>query len=274
MAIIFFSTIISCKSDDSPTPPVVIVEPEPEPVIDENFDNLVWSDDFNDDGAPDSGKWAFELGDGCPNLCGWGNQEAQYYTDRPENIVIENGVLKIIAKRESLGGSSFTSARIKTQGKFEFTYGKIEVRAKLPFGDGTWPAIWMLGSNINSVGWPRCGEMDIMEHAGKNLGKISSAIHTVSSSGNTVNKGEITVSNVESEFHIYGLRWTREKLEFSVDGNVYYTYNPASKNVETWPFTEKQFLLLNVAMGGTFGGNIDSNFTESSMEIDYVKVYQ
>jgi len=145
---------------------------------------LVWADEFNTNGSPDTTKWGYDLGAG-----GWGNNESQYYTDRAENVIVKDGFLKITAKKEDYQGSQYTSARMLTAGKFDFKYGKVEVRAKLPEGGGTWPAIWMLGSNINSVGWPACGETDIMEHAGNRQGAVSSAMHTTSSSGNTVNHG-------------------------------------------------------------------------------------
>jgi len=236
--------------------------------------NLVWSDEFDSNGSPDTTKWNYDIGDGCPNLCGWGNTESQYYTNRTDNVIIEDGILKIIAKKEDYQGSEYTSARMKTQGEFDFKYGKVEIRAKLPEGGGTWPALWMLGSNITSVGWPACGEIDIMEHKGNVPGTVSSAIHTPSSFGNTINKGTQFVSDVTTEFHIYSVNWTSEKIEFSIDDVVYYTYNPSVKDDATWPFEANQFIILNVAMGGTFGGTIDPNFTEGIMEIDYLRVYQ
>ncbi len=236
--------------------------------------NLVWSDEFNSNGSPDTNKWNYDIGNGCPNICGWGNSELQYYTSRPDNVIIEGGILKINAKREDYSGYEYTSTRMKTQGKFDFKYGKIEIRAKLPEGGGTWPAIWMLGSNITSVGWPDCGEIDIMEHRGNDQGNASSAIHTPSSYGNTINKGSRYISDVSTEFHVYATNWTSEKIEFSIDDIIHYTYNPSIKDSNTWPFDANQFIILNVAMGGTFGGSIESGFTESTMEIDYIRVYQ
>ncbi|NQV77952.1 MAG: glycoside hydrolase family 16 protein [Lutibacter sp.] len=230
---------------------------------------LVWADEFDFDGSPCSDNWTYDLGAG-----GWGNGEAQNYTNRVENVIVKGGFLKITAKKEVYQNSQYTSTRMLSMGKFDFTYGKVEVRAKLPSGKGTWPAIWMLGANFKTVGWPTCGEIDIMEHAGNRQGTISSAMHTPSSHGNTSNVGSQTLADVSTAFHIYAVEWTSEKMTFSVDGVVHYTYNPATKNSSTWPFNDKQFLILNVAMGGSFGGGIDAAFIESSMEIDYVRVYQ
>ena len=234
------------------------------------FDNLVWSDEFNTDGSPDDTKWAYNIGTGSN---GWGNGEKQYYTDRSENVKVEGGFLKIIAKKENYEGSSYTSSRLLTQGKFDFTYGKVEVRAKLPFGEGTWPAIWMLGSNISTVSWPACGEIDIMEHWGHNQNVVQSAMHTPSSYGNTTNHGSQTIDDVSTAFHVYTVEWDDYEIVFAVDGVVHYTYNPASKNDETWPYYANQFIILNVAMGSSWF-DIDPNFETSSMEIDYVRVYQ
>jgi len=230
---------------------------------------LVWADEFNTNGSPDNTKWGYDLGAG-----GWGNNESEYYTDRSENVIVEGGFLKITAKKEDYQGSQYTSARILTAGKFDFKYGKIEVKAKLPGGGGTWPAIWMLGASINDVGWPASGEIDIMEHAGNRQGTIQSALHTPSSSGDTTNRGSQMISTVSTEFHVYSVEWTSDYMKFSVDGVVHYTYNPPSKNSSTWPFDANQFIILNVAMGGSFGGVIDPAFTSSTMEVDYVRVYQ
>lgn len=232
---------------------------------------LVWSDEFDGEGAPNSTFWSYNVGTGQN---GWGNGEAQFYTDRRDNSVLSDGTLKITAKRESFSGAAFTSARLVTEDKFEFTYGKIEVRAKLPSGGGTWPAIWLLGADYETNIWPAAGEMDIMEHVGNNQDIIQAAVHTPSSFGDTQNKADIRVNGVSEEFHTYELTWTADALEFGVDGNVYYTYNPTTKNADTYPFNKDFFLILNVAMGGSFGGEIDNSFTEGTMEIDYVRVYQ
>jgi len=248
----------------------------------------VWADEFGEDGSTDVSeidgtKWFHQTI--IPNGYNWYNEELQHYTDRTDNSYVSNGTLKIVAKRESYTDQGhtkmFTSARLNS--KFAFTYGIVEVRAKLPTGVGTWPAIWTLGKNINERGaywqqqgygttnWPACGEIDIMEHWGKNQNHVSSAMHTPSSSGGTINYGGQTISTASTEFHIYKLVWTPEKMEFSVDGNIHYTYNPSSKNDQTWPFDKDQFLLLNIAIEK---GTQDTNFSESAMEIDYVRVYQ
>ncbi|MBJ6368442.1 glycoside hydrolase family 16 protein [Snuella sedimenti] len=236
---------------------------------------LVWSDEFDVNGEPDDSKWGYDLGNGCPNLCGWGNGEKQYYTNRPENVKVEDGVLKITAKMEAYQGFNYTSARLLTKDKYEFTYGKVEVKAKLPSGSGTWPAIWMLGANIDTVGWPACGEIDIMEHWGHNPKIVSSATHTPACSGGCsgTKVGETTVNDFSSGFHVYGLEWTEDALHFSLDGTILYTYKPDVKDSNTWPYTKPQFLILNIAMGGNWF-TIDENFTESTMEIDYIKIYQ
>ena len=232
--------------------------------------NLIWSDEFNYTGSPESSKWNYNIGRGDN---GWGNGELQYYTNRTSNVIVEGGFLKITAKKESYEGAEYTSTRMLTQGKFDFKYGKVEVRAKLPIGEGTWPAIWMLGSNISTVSWPACGEIDIMEHWGHNHGTVQSALHTPSSFGSTQNHGAQNLTDVSTEFHVYSLEWTSEKMIFAVDGVEHYTYNPSTKNSSTWPFDAKQFLILNVAMGSSWF-SIDPNFVSSTMEIDYVRVYQ
>ncbi|WP_321516818.1 family 16 glycosylhydrolase [Marinifilum fragile] len=234
--------------------------------IDVEYTNLVWSDEFDTDGAPDAVKWDYDLGAG-----GWGNNESQTYTNDAANVSISNGILKITAKAD---GGSYTSARLKTQDKFEFTYGRVDVRAKLPTGGGTWPAIWMLGANFPDAGWPACGEIDIMEGMGNNPGHIQCALHTPSSSGATENMESTTVADASEEFHVYSVNWSENQITFLIDDEVYYTYAPEDKNADNWPYNADQFLIMNVAMGGSLGGTIDPAFVESSMEIDYVRVYQ
>jgi hypothetical protein len=234
------------------------------------YTNLVWEDDFNTAGAPDSTKWTYDLGttDIFGNV-GWGNQEAQSYTDNAENVIVENGSLKITAKKE---GGDYTSARIKTQGLYDFTYGRVEVRAKLPSAQGTWPAIWMLGSNHPTVGWPSSGEVDIMEQRGNDKSYVEGTCHWYNTAGaNNASYGENTpIENPSTEFHLYTLEWTEDAIKIFLDDVQYYEL-PNSVDL---PFNGNFYLILNVAMGGTNGGNIDPAFTEDTMEIDYVKVFQ
>ena len=252
---------------------------------------LVWSDEFDDDGTTylsgvdnpiDDSKWFHQTI--LPNGWGWYNNEQQHYTNRIQNSYVSDGTLKIVAKKETFNDQGhtkqYTSARLNS--KFAFTYGVVEIRAKLPTGVGTWPAIWTLGKNINengaywqqqgfgTVSWPACGEIDIMEHWGNNQNYVQSAMHTPSSHGATVNHGGRTISTVSSEFHVYKLEWTADKMIFSVDDVEHYTYNPTAKNSDTWPFNSDQYLLLNVAIQES----IASSFTSSAMEIDYIRVYQ
>jgi beta-glucanase (GH16 family) len=225
---------------------------------------LVWSDEFNTDGAPDNSKWGYDLGAG-----GWGNNEPQYYTNRPENVIVENGVLKIKTIKESYNGSNYTSARILTKDKFSFKYGKVEFRAKLPSGGGTWPALWMLGDNISTVNWPACGEIDVMEHIGNELNKIHGSLHSPGRSGNTPDTGIVTIANASTEFHVYTADWSASSIKFYVDNQLYYTF----VNSASVPFNHNFFLIINCAIGGNFGGAINPNFTSSTFEIDYVRVY-
>lgn len=246
-----------------------------------DFDYLVWSDEFDSSGAIDTSKWFHQTL--LPNGNSWYNNEIQHYTNRTENTFESDGTMKLVAKKETFTDQGvtkeYTSARLNS--KFAFTYGKVEVRAKLPSGIGTWPAIWTLGKNIIEPGaywtnefgttpWPACGEIDIMEHWGNNQNFVQSAMHTPSSHGGTINKGGQIIPTASTEFHLYTLVWTEDQMTFSVDGNIHYIYNPEVKNADTWPFDDPQYLLLNFAIQP----DIDPNFTEDSMEIDYVRIYQ
>jgi len=235
-----------------------------------NFDTLIWADEFDVDGGVNPSNWSFDLGDGCPQNCGWGNNEQQTYTDRPENIVVENGMLKITAIRENLDGKQFTSARIKTKDKVEFMYGRVEMRAKLPSGGGTWPAFWMLGADIDTNPWPGAGEIDIMEHVGNQQNTIFSTLHFPGNSGGNGVSNSTIVPGVSDSFHIYEVEWTPNEIKFFVDDVNYHTF----PNNLTVPFNKDFFMLLNVAMGGNFGGAIDGAFTQSTYEIDYIRVFQ
>lgn len=231
---------------------------------------LIWSDEFNDTSICEE-NWLFETIP--PNNGSWFNNEQQYYTSRPSNATIENGALKIIAKKESYRGKEYTSARMTTQNLFEFQYGKVQIRAKLPQGQGTWPALWMLGSNIDAVGWPNCGEIDIMEHGDRQPGLISSTVHIPSGEPGISSylSGVKQIQNESSEFHVYEVIWSEESIVFSVDDEIHHSYTVTSD----MPFHQNFFLIFNVAMGGDFvQNNIDSNFVSAEMVIDYIRVYQ
>lgn len=255
--------------------------------LDVIYNDLVWSDEFDTNGAVNSTKWHHQTQ--IPPGGNWYNGEVQHYTNRLDNSFVSNGNLHIVAKRETFTDQNvtklFTSARLNS--KFAFTYGRVDIRAKAPNAQGTWPALWLLGRNINEDGgffdavygntnWPACGEIDIMEHGifpNQPLNYIGAAIHTPSSFGNTINKGGIQASDIAQNYHVYSMNWSPNQITFLLDGVAYYTYNPAIKNASTWPFNAEQYLLLNIAMGG-FAGSIPANYTQTSMIIDYVRVYQ
>jgi beta-glucanase (GH16 family) len=235
---------------------------------------LVWSDEFDKDGLPDAAKWNYEEGFVR-------NQEAQYYTRaRAENARVERGVLVIEARKERFPNpryeadsrswqrnrefAEYTSASLTTEGKAAWRYGRIEVRAKLPTGRGTWPAIWMLGVNRREVGWPRCGEIDIIHTEAYNHVKKT-------------NKGNrIRIEKPYADFHVYALEWTAERMDFFVDDQKYFTFENEKTGTAAWPFDQPFYLILNVAIGGAWGGQkgIDDSIFPQRMEVDYVRVYE
>ncbi len=239
---------------------------------------LVWSDEFDGStgDSPDPNNWNFEIGTGEN---GWGNQELQYYTDRPENVSLDGeGNLVITAIQESYQGSSYTSARITTQGKVEQRYGRIEARLKTPFSQGLWPAFWMLGTDIETVSWPQCGEIDIMELRGQEPSKIGGAIHGPGySGGNPISQEfELEEGRFDTEFHVFAVEWGPGFIDYFVDDFLYQQLTPASIPSGTeWVFDKEFFILLNVAVGGGYVGppNSSSRFPQT-MTVDYVRLYQ
>ncbi|MBE0651772.1 MAG: glycoside hydrolase family 16 protein [Bacteroidales bacterium] len=233
---------------------------------------MVWHDEFNEKSL-DTTQWNYVI-----NGNGGGNNELQYYTNSPENVYLKDGHLYIVALKKSYKGKLYTSARIDTKGKEDFKYGRFEMRAKIPVGRGTWPAFWLLGQDIGKVGWPACGEVDIMEEVGFDPLWNHGSIHTPSSYGSTVNTSKIKVPDSHSKFHIYGVTWTPNKISFFIDNpeKPYYTYNPKIKNASTWPFNKPLFIILNLAIGGNWGGKmgIDNSTFPTTMEVDYVRVFQ
>ena len=235
---------------------------------------LVWSDEFNYKGLPDSTKWGFDVGGN-----GWGNNEAQFYTKADtNNAIVGKGFLSIIARKEKYENKEYTSARMITKGKADWSFGRVDIRAKLPKGRGTWPAGWMLGSNINTVGWPQCGEVDVMEHVGYDPDTIVGSIHSTSYNHvkGTQKTKRIFIKNPYTEFHIYGCEWNTEKMVFLLDGMPYLTVPNEHKTEKEWPFNNPMFVILNVAVGGNWGGKkgIDESIFPVRMEVDYVRVFQ
>lgn len=233
---------------------------------------LVWSDEFNDAGPPDTAKWGYEEGFVR-------NRERQFYTrNRNENARVENGMLVIEARKEKFEGADYTSASLITRGKAAWRFGRIEVKAKLPQGRGTWPAIWMLGTNYGEVRWPDCGEIDIMEYVGFKPDTIHANIHCekynhVKGTG----KGStIRVENPHEDFHLYVVEWYEDRMDFFIDGNKYFTYANEGTGEATWPFDQPFYLIINLAIGGTWGGQqgIDDTLFPHQYKIDYVRVYQ
>ena len=240
---------------------------------------LVWSDEFDRAGAPDSSKWNYDIGDGCPDNCGWGNNELQFYTNDPANARIEDGFLIIEARKDSIGNKAFTSAKVVSRGKGDWLYVRLEIRAKLPKGVGTWPAIWMLPTDWKYGGWPTSGEIDIMEHVGYDPGVVHGTIHSelYNHMKQTQKEGKITIADAQDTFHVYAVDWQKDRMDFYVDDRLYHTVlrNPGDDH-RGWPFDQRFYLIMNIAVGGNWGGakGVDPDIWPQKLEIDYVRVYQ
>ena len=254
------------------------------------LNNLVMSDEFDVDGAPDSNMWGYDVGDGTnEGIPGWGNNELQYYTDRPENVTVENGVLIITAKEESFEGKGYTSARLTSQDLFEQQYGRFEARIRVPFGKGYWPAFWLLGVPKTITvddeevleEWPAIGEIDIMEYLGDEPTNVFGTLHGPGFSGAESISKEFTLENdrFDTGFHVFGIEWSPTSVNFYVDGNIYQTLTREDVAEETdgegeWVFDRPFYIILNVAIGGNLPGNPTENAVfPQSMIVDYVRVY-
>jgi len=273
--------VITCSSNNTDLSNPMEAPTQTPYLIGEDL-SLIWSDEFDYEGSPDIDKWHHQTIP--PNNGSWWNGELQHYTDRLENSYVNNGTLKIKAKKEQYEfdgfSKSYTSARLNS--KFSFRYGRIDVRAKLPKGSGTWPAIWTLGANINEignyfgtqfgdVGWPACGEIDIMEQNGWDKNSVIGHLHWEDNSGQYKNKGDTkSIENSYDEFHTYSLVWDSSKISILLDDNTFFSMTNTSNN----PYDNDHYLLLNIAVGGNLGGDVPSNFSEEIMEIDYVRIYQ
>lgn len=234
---------------------------------------MIWSDEFETDGLPDPLKWSYDVGDH-----GWGNNELQYYSKEDlRNSRVENGILIIEAIKDTTQPKGYTSARLVTKGKAAWKYGYIEVKAKLPEGVGTWPAIWMLPEVNNYGGWPKSGEIDIMEHVGYDPGKVHGTVHTeaFNHSIGTQKGAQLMVSDFQDEFHVYAIDWKKDKIDFFIDGQKYFTFENTGDGSKAWPFDHPFHLILNIAVGGNWGGaqGVDADIWPQRLEVDYIRVF-
>lgn len=234
---------------------------------------IIWSDEFDYDGLPNSAKWSYDVGDH-----GWGNNELQYYSkENLKNARVENGILIIEAHANTSHPKGYTSARLVSKEKAAWKYAYIEVKAKLPEGLGTWPAIWMLPEENTYGGWPKSGEIDIMEHVGFDPGRVHGTVHTeaFNHSIGTQKGAQLQVDDFQSEFHIYAIDWREDMIDFFIDGVKYFTFENTGNGPKEWPFDHPFHLILNIAVGGNWGGSkgVDANIWPQRMEVDYVRVF-
>lgn len=264
---------ISCTTPEEPQA-VVVVNNTPT-VAKYSIDKTpIWQDEFDYEGLPDPKKWDYDIGGS-----GWGNQEKQFYTKEKKNARVENGKLIIEAHKEKYDNNNYTSARLVTKGKGDFLYGRFEFKAKLPKGIGTWPAAWMLATNqvYGSQYWPDNGEIDVIEHVGFDQDRIHGNIHTKAFNHSIgTNKGNsMVLKGVSDEFHVYACEWYPDKITIELDGKTYFTFSNSNNGWQEWPFDKNFYLILNIAVGGSWGGQkgIDDNIFPQRMEVDYVRVY-
>ncbi|MDN3664824.1 glycoside hydrolase family 16 protein [Algibacter miyuki] len=238
-----------------------------------NFNEITMQDEFDTDDVIDTSIWGFNIGTGTN---GWGNNELQYYTDRTENASVQNGMLLITARKEDYQGSGYTSARLLTQNKFDQTYGRFEARIKVPYGQGMWPAFWLLGADVDEVGWPQCGEIDIMENRGNEPTLVSGTVHGPGYSGGESISKSYTLTNdrYDTGFHIFGIEWGPEYINYYIDDVLYNQITPEDVTGE-WVFDHPFFIIINLAIGGDYGGapTAETVFPQS-MLVDYVRVYK
>lgn len=265
--VLALSTVLACGGDSA----AARAPQAPTPVSGSGAWTLVFADEFDTAGPLDPARWGYELGY-------IRNSEKQFYTSRPENVRSEGGNLVIEGRKEAYQGYGYTSASINTQGKFEFTYGRVEVRAKLPAGTGAWPAIWMLGTNRAQVGWPTCGEIDVMENVGFDPLRIHGSVHTAAYNHTigTQKTATVTIADPSQDFHVYAMEWFADHLDVFVDGQKYFSFKNEGTGARAWPFDKPQYLLVNLAIGGSWGGQkgIDDTRFPQRYLVDYVRIYQ
>lgn len=276
LAILGLPLVVASCGGGSTTAP----GPSPSPAGQQPW-TLIWSDEFNgpNGSAPDPAKWTYDIGGN-----GWGNNELETYTNRAQNAYLQDGVLIIQALKETYTGPdgiarNYTSARLKTQGLFQATYGRFEARIKIPYGQGLWPAFWLLGANVGQVGWPNCGEIDIFENIGREPSTIHGTVHGPGYSGAAGITSAYTLPGGQrfaDDFHVFALEWETNVLRFYVDSTLYKTVTPADlPSGAAWVFDRPFFIIINVAVGGSWPGNPDSSTVfPQTMQVDYVRVYQ
>jgi beta-glucanase (GH16 family) len=270
--------LFSCKAQE----PQIPVQSTPTPsvqtpaIIDKKWTfeaTPIWADDFEYEGAPDTKKWGYDIGGS-----GWGNNELEYYTNNLKNASVKNGKLNITALKENMEGKAYTSARLVSRDKGDFLYGRFEIKAKLPAGLGTWPAIWMLPTDWAYGGWPKSGEIDIMEHVGYDPNVVHITTHSLAYyfKINTQKTNTRNVATATTEFHVYRVDWTPYAIRGYIDDEFTFEFVNEGKGYEAWPFDKRFHLLLNLAVGGDWGGakGVDANAFPTTMEVDYVKVYK
>ncbi|MDB5091696.1 MAG: glycoside hydrolase family 16 [Mucilaginibacter sp.] len=264
------SGLLSCSKKQAVLPPFVPVTQTPKVYT---FDTTAaWADEFDTDGAPDPSKWGYDVGGG-----GWGNHELEYYTNTVNNASITNGILTITAKKETIGGMNYSSSRMVSKASNDLLYGRIEVKAKLPAGKGTWPAIWMLPNDYAYGNWPNSGEVDIMEMVGFDPNNVHFSIHDQTNFGGNSKTSTLNIPTAETDFHIYRADWTPDGIKGYYDNTLVFTFlNDKTGNSATWPFDKPFHILLNLAIGGDWGGSqgVDDSIFPTAMQVDYVRYYK
>ena len=269
LSLLFAIIFLSCSAD---------VAREESIAIDAAQWGLIWSDEFEYEGKPDPDKWSFDLGDGCPKLCGWGNNELQHYTDNLSNARVEDGKLIIEVHKENAGSKEYTSARLVTRNQADWKYGRFEIRAKLPVSKGVWSAIWMLPADSSNYGkWPKSGEIDIMENVGYDPDTVVASAHTGSYyfTIGTQKHAKIFVPDSDQKFHNYVLEWEEDEYRVYVDDTLYFTFTNEGTGYMEWPFDQPFYLIMNIAYGGNWGASqgLEPEALPQRMEVEYVRVY-
>jgi beta-glucanase (GH16 family) len=266
---VLYLSLMSCSKKAAVLPVFVPIVETPKTYSFES--TAAWSDEFDQDGAPDASKWGYDVGGG-----GWGNNELQYYTNTTNNASVKDGMLTITAKKEAFSGMGYTSSRMVSKPSSDLLYGRIEVKAKIPAGTGTWPAIWMLPNDYAYGSWPNSGEMDIMEHVGYDQGNVHFSLHNQLYNTTNSKTSTLNIPTVSTEFHTYREDWTPATIKGYYDDNLVFTYANDGKGSPGWPYDKPFHILLNVAVGGNWGGvkGVDESVFPVAMQVDYVRFYK